>query len=275
MWLETVPKFFFDCRNINNTGTIRRSIVRRLGLESNDFCSRNSSSHSTTGWCISHGPYTRRPMRPESYYQSKLHCFVCIEFIGKILISLNIFAAQYSRWKYIISWPSRMGYEWKRKFSWKILHEIVRWIRPRWGICDSYRLFYSWTVELASTNLCFQVIIFFTHFCPAELFQWPLTYSYYFSEAPLPTVESPFRPASDSDQWCPFLETLTDAEMEKKIRDQDRNTRLFNFYFTFPSSVTSFIFNFHNLLQAHAEIGKHNTWVVRLKYFGENIISCI
>jgi len=28
-----------------------------------------------------------------------------------------------------------------------------------------------------------------------------------------------------ADQWCPFLETLTDAEMEKKIRDQDRNTR--------------------------------------------------
>ncbi|XKL64864.1 hypothetical protein PGB90_004950 [Kerria lacca] len=49
--------------------------------------------------------------------------------------------------------------------------------------------------------------------------------TYAFSEAPLPTVESPFRPPSDSDQWCPFLETLTDAEMEKKIRDQDRNTR--------------------------------------------------
>ncbi len=46
-----------------------------------------------------------------------------------------------------------------------------------------------------------------------------------YSEAPLPIVESPFRPPSDSDQWCPFLETLTDAEMEKKIRDQDRNTR--------------------------------------------------
>lgn len=38
-------------------------------------------------------------------------------------------------------------------------------------------------------------------------------------------VESPFRPPSDADQWSPFLETLTDAEMEKKIRDQDRNTR--------------------------------------------------
>lgn len=46
-----------------------------------------------------------------------------------------------------------------------------------------------------------------------------------FSEAPLSVVETPFRPPSDADQWSPFLETLTDAEMEKKIRDQDRNTR--------------------------------------------------
>lgn len=49
--------------------------------------------------------------------------------------------------------------------------------------------------------------------------------TYAFSEAPLPTVEIPFRPQADADPWCPFLETLTDAEMEKKIRDQDRNTR--------------------------------------------------
>lgn len=45
------------------------------------------------------------------------------------------------------------------------------------------------------------------------------------SESPLATVDLPFRNPSDADQWCPFLETLTDAEMEKKIRDQDRNTR--------------------------------------------------
>ena len=45
------------------------------------------------------------------------------------------------------------------------------------------------------------------------------------SEAPLPVVEIAIRSQSEADQWCPFLETLTDAEMEKKIRDQDRNTR--------------------------------------------------
>lgn len=56
------------------------------------------------------------------------------------------------------------------------------------------------------------------------------------SEAPLSVVETPFRPPSDADQWSPFLETLTDAEMEKKIRDQDRNTRQgsnYNFLFLF------------------------------------------
>ena len=45
------------------------------------------------------------------------------------------------------------------------------------------------------------------------------------SEAPLPQVEVAIRNQTDADSWCPFLETLTDAEMEKKIRDQDRNTR--------------------------------------------------
>ncbi len=47
----------------------------------------------------------------------------------------------------------------------------------------------------------------------------------YCSENPLPTVEIAIRNTGDADQWCPLLETLTDAEMEKKIRDQDRNTR--------------------------------------------------
>ncbi|VDP08341.1 unnamed protein product [Soboliphyme baturini] len=49
--------------------------------------------------------------------------------------------------------------------------------------------------------------------------------TYAFSESPLPEVECPFRNPNEAEQWGPFLETLTDAEMEKKIRDQDRNTR--------------------------------------------------
>ncbi|XP_013144822.1 PREDICTED: SWI/SNF-related matrix-associated actin-dependent regulator of chromatin subfamily B member 1-A [Papilio polytes] len=49
--------------------------------------------------------------------------------------------------------------------------------------------------------------------------------TYAFSEAPLPVVETPYRQPSEADQWAPYLETLTNAEMEKKIRDQDRNTR--------------------------------------------------
>ena len=34
-----------------------------------------------------------------------------------------------------------------------------------------------------------------------------------------------FRNQGEAGIWSPFLETLTDAEMEKKMRDQDRNTR--------------------------------------------------
>nr|XP_026488968.1 SWI/SNF-related matrix-associated actin-dependent regulator of chromatin subfamily B member 1-A isoform X1 [Vanessa tameamea] len=49
--------------------------------------------------------------------------------------------------------------------------------------------------------------------------------TYAFSEAPLPIVETPYRQQSEAEQWAPYLETLTNAEMEKKIRDQDRNTR--------------------------------------------------
>lgn len=41
-------------------------------------------------------------------------------------------------------------------------------------------------------------------------------------------MELPFRPQAEAEQWSPFIETLTDAEMEKKIRDQDRNTRYAN-----------------------------------------------
>ena len=33
------------------------------------------------------------------------------------------------------------------------------------------------------------------------------------------------RNQNEADTWSPFLEVLTDQEMEKKIRDQDRNTR--------------------------------------------------
>ena len=55
----------------------------------------------------------------------------------------------------------------------------------------------------------------------------------FFSEAPLPTVEIAIRNQNEADSWCPFLETLTDAEMEKKIRDQDRNTRLVHSFLRF------------------------------------------
>jgi SWI/SNF-related matrix-associated actin-dependent regulator of chromatin subfamily B protein 1 len=45
------------------------------------------------------------------------------------------------------------------------------------------------------------------------------------SDTVFSTLEKPFRISSEWEQFSPFLETLTDAEMEKKIRDQDRNIR--------------------------------------------------
>ena len=38
-------------------------------------------------------------------------------------------------------------------------------------------------------------------------------------------LQQPLRNPADTEQWSPSLETLTTEEMEKKIRDQDRNTR--------------------------------------------------
>ena len=45
------------------------------------------------------------------------------------------------------------------------------------------------------------------------------------SEAPLPPIKFPVRQLADAEQWGPNIQVLTDAEMEKKMRDQDRNTR--------------------------------------------------
>lgn len=45
------------------------------------------------------------------------------------------------------------------------------------------------------------------------------------SEAPLPPVKFPVRQLADAEAWGPSIQVLTDTEMEKKMRDQDRNTR--------------------------------------------------
>lgn len=38
-------------------------------------------------------------------------------------------------------------------------------------------------------------------------------------------MEFPLRNPADLEFWTPQIETLSDAEVEKKMRDQDRNTR--------------------------------------------------
>lgn len=49
--------------------------------------------------------------------------------------------------------------------------------------------------------------------------------TYAFNESPLPQIKFPVRTLADAELWGPNIQVLTDAEMEKKIRDQDRNTR--------------------------------------------------
>ncbi len=58
----------------------------------------------------------------------------------------------------------------------------------------------------------------------SPLYELSRTHSTY-SEAPLPLVKFPVRQLADAEQWGPTIQVLTDAEMEKKMRDQDRNTR--------------------------------------------------
>ena len=49
--------------------------------------------------------------------------------------------------------------------------------------------------------------------------------TYAFTEAPLPPLSVAVRLQSDTEMWSPRVDTLSSAEMEKKQRDQDRNTR--------------------------------------------------
>ena len=77
---------------------------------------------------------------------------------------------------------------------------------------------------MASKDICSHVIYF--EILSGIIFLTVFISIYFIiSESPLPTVDTIVRGTHEADQWCPVLETLTDAEMEKKIRDQDRYTR--------------------------------------------------
>ena len=82
--------------------------------------------------------------------------------------------------------------------------------------------------------------------------------TYAFSENPLPTVDAPLRTGTDLDKWGPYLETLTDAEMVKKLRDQDRNTR-------YIISWWRYFFHFTDL----------STYYQQLKTVNSKLINCI
>merc|ERR1719510_159387 len=48
---------------------------------------------------------------------------------------------------------------------------------------------------------------------------------YAFSDSQLPRLETAFRNDLERSSWSPFIETLTDVELQKKIREEDRHTR--------------------------------------------------
>ena len=54
------------------------------------------------------------------------------------------------------------------------------------------------------------------------VYKWLL---YFSSDSPLLPIKFPVRTLADAETWGPNIQVLTDAEMEKKMRDQDRNTR--------------------------------------------------
>ncbi len=64
-----------------------------------------------------------------------------------------------------------------------------------------------------------------THYFPYARDYQAVTNAFLCSDSPLPAIDVAIRNQNEADNWAPFLETLSDAEMEKKIRDQDRNTR--------------------------------------------------
>ena len=48
--------------------------------------------------------------------------------------------------------------------------------------------------------------------------------TYPYSEA-RNVIENPFRSVQDSEEWGPVTQALSDVEIDKRMRDQDRNTR--------------------------------------------------
>lgn len=56
-----------------------------------------------------------------------------------------------------------------------------------------------------------------------QLRYYKKTYAYH--EDQLPTLKKPFRSFMEIDRFCPEVDTLTDAEMEKKLKNQDRSSR--------------------------------------------------
>lgn len=151
--------------------------------------------------------------------------------------------AQHPRGQHLPGGPVRVGHVREGELAGEVCPEALLRAGPGRRVCHHHRLQHPRPAELAPEDVRLQVA---ARLRSSRSCVWPpggaaaaphtvlwrgrldvcLLGGFFFcSENPLPTVEIAIRNTGDADQWCPLLETLTDAEMEKKIRDQDRNTR--------------------------------------------------
>lgn len=154
------------------------------------------------------------------------------------------FPAEHPCWEHLFGGPVWVGYVWEGELSREVCPEALLWARLGRRVCHHYCLQHPRSAELAPEDVRLQVLsqqekvcdrnkghlhfVIWLQSCFILLYEtklFEIFHSCFYSENPLPTVEIAIRNTGDADQWCPLLETLTDAEMEKKIRDQDRNTR--------------------------------------------------
>lgn len=70
------------------------------------------------------------------------------------------------------------------------------------------------------------------------------------------------RQLADAEQWGPTIQVLTDAEMEKKMRDQDRNTR-YNYFFVVDMSK-----RFCEVLDLHCTLHVHIVMLLLIQRSG-------
>lgn len=217
-YVRFIQNYFSLFRNAHYPWTIRRGSLWRSRSEPFDVRSCNSSVHPSAARFVS----CRRRMslrssnRSTSYYKSNQFFSFLFNFFTAIFSQLNIHVGNISlvdQLEWDLSEPNNSP----EQVALKICAELGLGGEFVTAIAYSIRGQLSWHQRTYAFRL--------VACCKQSVHQTQTFWFLLNSEAPLSSVELPFRPQAEAEQWSPFIETLTDAEMEKKIRDQDRNTR--------------------------------------------------